>query len=108
MSLHLRSRFKAETRGFPHLDYMLLFGNGLVGHSEAQRVLQILHQQQITALQMEEQTETNVRNPEGQSIAVAMSLCFLGGRMCVCCDAGVQTQPTTASNVLLLTKICVL
>lgn len=36
---------------------MLLFGNGLVRHSEAQGVLQILHQQEVAALQVEEHTQ---------------------------------------------------
>lgn len=52
------SRTAAWTRGPPaepppgptHLDYVLLLGDGLIGHFEAQRVLQGLHQQQVAAL----------------------------------------------------------
>lgn len=33
-----------------HLDDVLLFGDGLIRHFEAQRILQSFHQQQITAL----------------------------------------------------------
>lgn len=43
----------------PHLDNMLLFRDGLVRHLEAQRVLQSLHQQQITTLKRKRSVRTH-------------------------------------------------
>ena len=47
-----------------HLDDVQLFGNRLIRHSETQRILQGLHQQQVTALQQTERSS----NPETLSV----------------------------------------
>lgn len=45
-----------------HLDDVQLFGNRLIRHSETQRILQSLHQQQVTTLQQRDRDRSIVKH----------------------------------------------